>query len=310
MVKKGYKQTIEHKNRIAIAHKGQKHSKKTKTQISTSCKGRKLSKETKKKISLTAKIKRMKNPIKCKSCNKIFYVILSRFKHAKYCSQKCSNKQLKNKSFDEYYGLKKSKKIRQLMSKNCAWRKNKGKKNIEIYGVKKAKEIKEKLRKHSIWNKNILYDTYFGLEKAKEIKEKISNSLKNSESAKNARKNIITPLKDTKIEVKIQNFLKQLRLKFIKHKYIKEIKHSYPCDIFIPSMNLIIECDGDFFHMNPNNFLPDDKNFKNGKTAKEIWARDRIRTNELLYAGFKVLRLWECDINNITIEEFNTKLNV
>ncbi|KKK40285.1 hypothetical protein LCGC14_3100690, partial [marine sediment metagenome] len=53
---------------------------------------------------------------------------------------------------------------------------------------------------------------------------------------KEARAKQITPLQDTKIEIKMQDLLKQLKIKFQTHKYMKEIEHAYQCDIFIPKM--------------------------------------------------------------------------
>ncbi|GAG67123.1 unnamed protein product [marine sediment metagenome] len=41
-------------------------------------------------------------------------------------------------------------------------------------------------------------------------------------------------------------------------------------------MNLVIECDGDYWHKYP--------------VGRDI---DHIRTKELIQKGFKVLRLWE-----------------
>jgi len=93
------------------------------------------------------------------------------------------------------------------------------------------------------------------------------------------------------IEVKIQNFLKQLGIEFFTHQYMK-IKHGYQCDILIPSMNLVIECDGNYWHKYP--------------IGNDI---DHIRTNELIQKGFKVLRLWEHNIKLMTLENFSTKLN-
>jgi len=124
-----------------------------------------------------------------------------------------------------------------------------------------------------------------------------------------ARKYQVVPVKDTKIEIKIQNFLKQLKIEFIPHKYIK-IKHGYQCDIFIPSMNLVIECDGDFFHMNPNKYSPGDKIFKNGITAKEKWEIDSNRTKQLTKKGFSVVRLWEHEINNMRLFQFENLLKL
>jgi glycosyltransferase involved in cell wall biosynthesis len=52
----------------------------------------------------------------------------------------------------------------------------------------------------------------------------------------------------------------------------------YQCDLFIEP-NIIIECDGDYFHNYPN--------------GKEI---DRIRTKELNDQGYKLIRFWEHEI--------------
>ncbi len=98
------------------------------------------------------------------------------------------------------------------------------------------------------------------------------------------------PSKDTSIELKIQNFLKKLRIEFFTHQHMN-IKHSYQCDIFIPSINLVIECDGDYWHKYP--------------TGRDI---DHIRTSELLKKGFKVLRLWEFEIREMGLYDFELRL--
>lgn len=112
------------------------------------------------------------------------------------------------------------------------------------------------------------------------------------EKLKERRKTMVLPKKDTSIEIKIQNYLKQLDYEFFTHQYINKIEHGYQCDILIPALNLVIECDGNYWHNYP--------------IGREI---DHIRTSELLEKGFKVLRLWECEINKMTINEFQNKLN-
>ena len=52
-------------------------------------------------------------------------------------------------------------------------------------------------------------------------------------------------------------------------------------------MNLIIECDGNYWHKYP--------------VGREI---DNLRTNELIDKGFKVLRLWESDIKKMNFKDF------
>ena len=110
------------------------------------------------------------------------------------------------------------------------------------------------------------------------------------EEIKKRRAKQILPIKDTKIEVKIQNFLKTLGIEFFTHQYMK-IKHAYQCDILIPSMNLVIECDGNYWHKYPVGL-----------------EKDHLRTKELIDKGFKVLRLWEFEINEMTIDAFKSNL--
>ena len=109
---------------------------------------------------------------------------------------------------------------------------------------------------------------------------------------KESRAKQILPKKDTSIEVKIQNFLRQLGIEFFTHQYMKDIEHSYQCDILIPNMNLVIECDGIYWHKYP--------------IGRDI---DKIRTSELLSKGFKVLRLWEREIKIMDLNKFKEIIN-
>ena len=120
--------------------------------------------------------------------------------------------------------------------------------------------------------------------------------------AKKRRAKQIFPVKDTSIEVKIQNYLKQLNIDFFTHQYIKEIEHGYQCDILIPSMNLVIECDGDYWHGDIIRF-PN----PNEMQSKQI-EEDKIRTQELIESGFRVLRLWEHEIKVMELNDFKERL--
>ena len=70
----------------------------------------------------------------------------------------------------------------------------------------------------------------------------------------------------------------------------------------------VIECDGDFFHMNPDKFSAEDKIFKKGMTASEKWEIDELRTKQLIEKGFRVIRLWENEINKMELTSFNKQL--
>lgn len=123
------------------------------------------------------------------------------------------------------------------------------------------------------------------------------------------RKNIIIPFKDTKIEIKIQNFLKELGIEFYTHQYIQEIEHGYHCDVFIPTQKginqkTIIECDGDYWHGNTD--IPKFSNLN--ESQKKQAETDKIHTQELEDKGFRVIRLWENEINRMSVDRLKEKL--
>ena len=95
--------------------------------------------------------------------------------------------------------------------------------------------------------------------------------------------------KDTLPERIMQNNLKKNNIAFTKHKPITNIEHRYQCDIFIEP-NIIIECDGDYWHNYPN--------------LREI---DKIRNIELQEKNYIIIRFWERDIKN-NIDECINKL--
>lgn len=214
------------------------------------------------------------------------------------------------KTYNNIYGEEKAREIREKLSYL-----NKGNKN-NMFGkthstearkkISEArKNLKGKIHKNKktgkyINCKNCGKDKYIFLSVIKNNKDrkffccldcKIDYFRKNKEYflMKN-RKDIVCPKKDTSIEIKIQNFLKELSIEFFTHQYIN-IKNGYQCDIFIPSKNMIIECDGDYWH-----------NFPNGNNI------DHIRTKELLQNGFKVLRLWENEIRDMNINKFKKRM--
>lgn len=130
--------------------------------------------------------------------------------------------------------------------------------------------------------------------------KQFSDNTKNK--IREARAKQVFPLKDTSIEIKIQNFLRQLDLQFYTHQYVKEIEHGYQCDIFIPEQEgiiqkTIIECDGDYWHGNPLKFP------NLNKMQNEQIEEDACRNEELRTAGFTVIRLWESEINKIQLKE-------
>ena len=219
----------------------------------------------------------------------------------KYNNQKILASAIKRK------GLKRSdeSKIKMSNAKKGYVPWNKGKTCSYLIGNKnpsKRIEVREKIRASKLNKKRNREYCIKQSEKSKKmwqnknIRDKMLKNLlevsKETRITKEKRKSLILPIKDTRIEIKIQNFLKQLGIEFMTHQYIKDIEHGYQCDILIPSRNIIIECDGDYWHNYP--------------IGKDI---DHIRTSELIAKGFKVLRLWENEIKNMDLNKFKEKLN-
>jgi G:T-mismatch repair DNA endonuclease (very short patch repair protein) len=190
---------------------------------------------------------------------------------------------------------------------------NKGKHLSPNTEIKKGQHISSKTeyKKGTIpWNKDIKIDRnkykkmgHFSKhsDKTKEIFSKIHKGQKawniGLKGYKNKgtftverRKEIIVPKKDTSIEVKIQNYLKELNIEFLTHRYMN-IEHGYQCDILIPSINLVIECFGDYWH-----------NYPNGNSV------DITRGIELRKAGYKVLVFWEREIRAMQLSDLKNKL--
>ena len=176
------------------------------------------------------------------------------------------------------------------------------KRKIGMANLGKRRTEEEKKKIGEAWRKAFLShpemrkrmsESHIGHKASEEAKSKL----------KRARAKQIFPVKDSKPELKIQRMLKQLNIEFIPHKYM-QIEHAYCCDIFIPSINLVVEVDGDYWHGNQNS--PRYKILN--KHQIEQKEEDTIRTKELIAEGFKVLRLWETDVKKMDIQEFSNKI--
>lgn len=108
------------------------------------------------------------------------------------------------------------------------------------------------------------------------------------------RNKLVMPTKDTTIEIKMQNLLKELGINFLTHQHMKEA--GYQCDIFIPvqqgiDKKTIIECFGDYWHSYP--------------LARPI---DNERCKKLREAGWRVLVFWECEIRPMELINLREKI--
>ena len=281
---KGSKMTLEQRKRLSEAHKGKP----------SPHKGKHFSEEHRKKLSEAQK-KAWSNPElknKQSEAHKGQITWIAGKKHTEEARKKMSeaqklrfqNPEERRKVSEEMKGKHHSQKT-EFKKGDKSWNTGKHfseetKRRISEATKKRMDnpEIRKKMSEMNIgrtpWNKE--KTGVYSKERIEEIKE--------------GRARQVFPVRDSKPEIKIQNFLKELNLEFIAHKYMK-IKHKYLCDLFIPSLNLVIECDGNYWHKYP--------------IGREI---DKIRTEEMIEQGFKVLRLWESDINKMNINEFKNKI--
>lgn len=272
-------------------------------------------------------IKMKKIKIKCKFCHSIF----SDFKSNEriYCSKACGYNYKKGKTGAEIYGIEKDKlrteKISKTMKKkiasgeivvkipknNFSVRNTGNKTLIELYGQEKAIEIRKKLCKTRQGRKPSL-----GRVMPEEEKERRRQIYKDRPDIimkiRRARLNQVFPFKDSEPEKIVQGWLSDLSIEFVKHKVI-EIPHFYQCDAYIPSLNLVVECDGDYWHGNLNYGRLKELNYTYDTLPAKVKRKvdvDKIRNKELIDAGYKVLRLWEHEIKSMSMNEFKIIINM
>jgi very-short-patch-repair endonuclease len=155
---------------------------------------------------------------------------------------------------------------------------------------KLSEEDKMKLRGRTPWNKNL---TKNNSEKVRIYSEKSGKTRKERGSQKGeknakfgkpdpaSRDRIIRTMQsgkmsvNTKPEMKMKEILEKAGIHFERQKRIGR----YLADFFISEYNLIIECDGDYWHNRPG--------------AQE---RDKLRDAEIKAMGYDVIRFWEHEI--------------
>lgn len=190
-----------------------------------------------------------------------------------------------------------------------------------MFGKHQTLESNKKRSESEKGNKNPMFGKHQSLfQKTEQSKRMIGNTYcvgdKNPAKRPEVRAKIkkwrstfVNPIKDTKIELKIQDYLRKLGIEFLTHQYIN-IKYAYQCDILIPvqqgiNQKTIIECDGDYWHGNTKLF-----DFRKMPIwIKEKIARDFERTSQLKEQGYRVIRLWENEINKINLNEFKSRLS-
>ena len=97
-----------------------------------------------------------------------------------------------------------------------------------------------------------------------------------NEKRRIARLKYKIPKKDTSLELKVKTYLDEQKIPYI-HPF--NVRNRYQSDFFLPSPNLIVECDGAYWH-----------------SSIEAKKRDEIRDIYIKKQGFDILRLKEEEI--------------
>ncbi len=255
-IRKGHPTTEETRRKISERLKGKSLSEETRRKMSEARKGREghpHTKETKRKMSEALKgIKR--HPHTEEARKKMSEAAKKRLENPEE-RRRLSDAAKKN---PPRYWLGK---LRSEESKRKISEGNKGKTRSE-----------EARRKISIASKN--YWEKFSLE---ERREKTKKAVLASQETN-----------PSSLELTIQKLLKSLKIEFEPQKSIGP----YVVDIYIPSKNLILECDGNYWHHLPGR--------ENHDRKRDIWFRKK---------GYSILRLWESEIKKITPLKLVNSLN-
>lgn len=105
--------------------------------------------------------------------------------------------------------------------------------------------------------------------------------------------------RNTKPELQFSEMMRIAGIKFI---------HQFPlprfyCDFYLPDYNLIIEIDGDYWHANPAIYLPDDLIGPKKLSARQIWANDSYRSEQIKSHGYGLMRIWASELKNKTAQK-------
>lgn len=110
----------------------------------------------------------------------------------------------------------------------------------------------------------------------------------------NGVKSALQSKKRTSIEVKTAEELDNRQIKYIEQ---YNLGNKFVLDFFLPEYNIVIECDGDYWHRLPNNV-----------------ARDKSKNAYIKACGLSLYRFWESEINedvgaciDIVMVEINEK---
>ena len=173
---------------------------------------------------------------------------------------------------------------------------NKGKKWTETYTDEEIKELMKQYLSEERNNK--IRAALKGVPKSEEHAEKCRENGRCERSILANRKKMYDRLMSgeftisSEIEKKfIKECVEPLGIEYDIQYYIKDIHHY--CDVYVPSKNIVIEFQGDYWHGNPKKYLKEElSSFQLDKVKKDEILREYCKNN-----GMKLIEIWESDYN-------------
>jgi G:T-mismatch repair DNA endonuclease (very short patch repair protein) len=190
---------------------------------------------------------------------------------------------------------------RDSLCKPCSIKQQEGSGN-PFYGKKHTKQTKEKISKSRegkyTGNKNHMKQEKFRKMSRDIMRSNWDNGILNRECK----------IKSTIVSKKEKEIIKELTE--MGYKSVNSYRvDSKICDVFIPSLNLILEYFGDYWHCNPKKYDRNYFNQKKSKFAWEIWSYDKNKLDLIRNNGYNLEVIWEGDLknNNKLIKNIITK---
>lgn len=156
---------------------------------------------------------------------------------------------------------------------------------IQKYGVEYTAQLPEMAKKISENNKAI----WAGLS--------LEQKLKRMEGAWN--------ITISSIEKRIGQILMDHAISFTHSFMMKHKKNTFQYDFCLQEIPVLIEVNGDFWHANPKYYNENDELKFPGivRLAKNIWKKDKYKADTANKYGYKVISIWEDEINKKSDEE-------
>jgi G:T-mismatch repair DNA endonuclease (very short patch repair protein) len=190
------------------------------------------------------------------------------------------------------------------LCKSCSLKLQTGEGN-PFYGKKHTKKTLLKISKSrkgkGTGNNNAMSNPIWRKKSSENLKKKWASG-ELEETRKLMSEHMKKTIRSGKIKYGVTSKKEKQIIQFLKEHNITSIQ-SYRvdtkiCDIYISSLNLIIEYFGDYWHCNPDKYDENYFNQKKGKTAKQIWDYDKNKIDLIRNFGYNLEVIWENDLKH------------